>query len=166
MLIRPGCVTGVFCSPALTTLLGIDAMAPVPPEVPWAAASCVNANSASTEYTNFIWSSPSNGLYSKLISIERGSARFQKRSSTVASSITLLRPLVKAIDRFSLSEQASEATYEVHVITDANAAASLHDTLLENLNAANTLSEKPRKFIGPTTRLKSSRLLLAWRLVQ
>ena len=110
-------------------------MAPVPPEVPWAAASCVNANSASTEYTNFIWSSPSNALYSNLISIERGSARFQKRSSTVASSITLPRPLVKAIDRFS-REQASEATYEVHVITDANAAASLHDTLVEKLNAA------------------------------
>ena len=67
MLKRPGCVTGVLCSPVLTTLLGIDAMAPVPPEVPWAAASCVNANSASTEYTNFIWSSPSNAPDSNLI---------------------------------------------------------------------------------------------------
>jgi putative Mg2+ transporter-C (MgtC) family protein len=54
----------------------------------------------------------------------------------VLAGNTLLRPLVKAIDRFPLSEQASEATYEVHVITDANAAASLHDTLVEKLNAA------------------------------
>jgi hypothetical protein len=40
----PGRVTGCPCSPALTTLLGMDAMAPVPPDVPWAAAGCVEAS--------------------------------------------------------------------------------------------------------------------------
>src|SRR6266481_8381483 len=46
MLMRPGCVTICFWSPALTTLLGIDATAPVEPEVPCAWASSVHASRA------------------------------------------------------------------------------------------------------------------------
>ncbi len=46
MLMRPGCVTNCLWSPALTTLLGMDATAPVPPEVPCAWASSVHASRA------------------------------------------------------------------------------------------------------------------------
>src|SRR5260370_2347432 len=46
MLMRPGCVTNCFWSPALTMLLGMDATTPVPPEVPCAWASSVQARRA------------------------------------------------------------------------------------------------------------------------
>jgi hypothetical protein len=49
MLIRPNCVTGCACSRALTTLLGMDAMAPVPPDVPWAAASDARATTPASK---------------------------------------------------------------------------------------------------------------------
>jgi putative Mg2+ transporter-C (MgtC) family protein len=54
----------------------------------------------------------------------------------VLAGNTLLRPLVNAIDRFPLSEQASEATYEVTVTTHLDSAAALREALLEKLNAA------------------------------
>ena len=54
----------------------------------------------------------------------------------VLAGNTLLRPLVNAIDRFPLNEQASEATYEVTVLTDSDSAAALRETLVEKLNAA------------------------------
>lgn len=54
----------------------------------------------------------------------------------VLAGNTLLRPLVNAIDRFPLNEQASEATYEVTVLTDSDSAAALGETLVEKLNAA------------------------------
>jgi hypothetical protein len=44
ILKRPGCVTAWPCSRALTTLLGMEAMAPVEPDVPWASANCVKAS--------------------------------------------------------------------------------------------------------------------------
>jgi putative Mg2+ transporter-C (MgtC) family protein len=54
----------------------------------------------------------------------------------VLAGNTLLRPLVNAIDRFPISEQASEATYEVLVTTGANAAAAVREAVIEKLNAA------------------------------
>ncbi len=44
ILKRPRCVTVCPCSRALTTLLGMDATAPVAPDVPWASAKCVEAS--------------------------------------------------------------------------------------------------------------------------
>jgi putative Mg2+ transporter-C (MgtC) family protein len=50
---------------------------------------------------------------------------------------TLLRPLVNAIDRIPIDEQASEASYDVLVTTDADSVASVRELLLEKLAAAN-----------------------------
>jgi putative Mg2+ transporter-C (MgtC) family protein len=50
---------------------------------------------------------------------------------------TLLRPLVNAIDRIPIDEQASEASYDVLVTTDTSSVASVRDLLLEKLEAAN-----------------------------
>ena len=50
---------------------------------------------------------------------------------------TLLRPLVKAIDRIPIDEQASEANYDVLVSVDTGAVASVREVLLEKLAAAN-----------------------------
>jgi putative Mg2+ transporter-C (MgtC) family protein len=50
---------------------------------------------------------------------------------------TLLRPLVKAIDRIPIDEQSSEATYDVLVTADASSVASVREFLLEKLEAAN-----------------------------
>ena len=50
---------------------------------------------------------------------------------------TLLRPLVNAIDRIPIDEQSSEATYDVLVTTDPGSVASVRETLLEKLAAAN-----------------------------
>jgi putative Mg2+ transporter-C (MgtC) family protein len=44
--------------------------------------------------------------------------------------------LVNAIDRIPLNEQASEATYEVIVTTDATRAADMRDILSERLEIA------------------------------
>jgi putative Mg2+ transporter-C (MgtC) family protein len=49
---------------------------------------------------------------------------------------TLLRPLVNAIDRIPMNEQASEANYEIVVTTDARAAAEIRDAIGERLEAA------------------------------
>lgn len=54
----------------------------------------------------------------------------------VIAGNTLLRPLVNAIDRIPLNEQASEATYEVIVTTDATRAADMRDILSERLEIA------------------------------
>src|ERR1700686_4577890 len=50
---------------------------------------------------------------------------------------SLLRPLVKAIDRAPIDEHSSEASYDVLVSTDSGAVASVRDVLLEKLEAAN-----------------------------
>jgi putative Mg2+ transporter-C (MgtC) family protein len=50
---------------------------------------------------------------------------------------TLLRPLVNAIDRTPIDEQASEASYDVVVSTESAAVASVREVLLEKLEAAN-----------------------------
>ena len=50
---------------------------------------------------------------------------------------TLLRPLVNAIDRIPINEQTSEASYDVIVTTDSSSVASVRETLLEKLAAAN-----------------------------
>ena len=49
---------------------------------------------------------------------------------------TLLRPLVNAINRIPLDEQALEATYEVVVTTRAKDLAAVRDTLIDYLEAA------------------------------
>jgi putative Mg2+ transporter-C (MgtC) family protein len=54
----------------------------------------------------------------------------------VLAGNTLLRPLVNAIDRIPLNEQASEATYEVIVTTDAAGAAGLREQIIEKLDDA------------------------------
>lgn len=55
----------------------------------------------------------------------------------VLAGNTLLRPLVNAIDRIPLSEQSSEASYEVVVTTDAKTVAEIRDFLNERLAIAN-----------------------------
>src|SRR4051812_46738648 len=55
----------------------------------------------------------------------------------VLAGNTLLRPLVNAIDRIPLNEQASEATYEVIVTADSARAPDLREQVLERLNRAN-----------------------------
>jgi putative Mg2+ transporter-C (MgtC) family protein len=54
----------------------------------------------------------------------------------VLAGNTLLRPLVNAIDRIPLNEQASEATYEVLVTTESSSAANVREAIVELLNAA------------------------------
>jgi putative Mg2+ transporter-C (MgtC) family protein len=55
----------------------------------------------------------------------------------VLAGNTLLRPLVNAIDRIPLNEQASEANYEIIVATNVERAGEIRDTLNERLHAAN-----------------------------
>src|SRR5580658_2602463 len=55
----------------------------------------------------------------------------------VLAGNTLLRPLVKAIDRIPIDEQASEASYDVLVTTDLAAVDSVREVLLDKLAAAN-----------------------------
>jgi putative Mg2+ transporter-C (MgtC) family protein len=50
---------------------------------------------------------------------------------------TLLRPLVNAIDRIPISEQSSEALYDVLVTADITAVGPVREFLLEKLEAAN-----------------------------
>jgi putative Mg2+ transporter-C (MgtC) family protein len=54
----------------------------------------------------------------------------------VLAGNTLLRPLVKAIDRIPLNEHSSEATYEISVTTDARRSAEVREFLNERLEAA------------------------------
>src|ERR1700722_16128647 len=54
----------------------------------------------------------------------------------VLAGNTLLRPLVNAIDRIPIDEQASEATYFVKLLVDAEASAGLRDAVVERLEAA------------------------------
>jgi putative Mg2+ transporter-C (MgtC) family protein len=55
----------------------------------------------------------------------------------VLAGNTLLRPLVNAIDRIPLNEQASEANYEIIVATNVERAGEIRDILNERLQAAN-----------------------------
>ena len=52
---------------------------------------------------------------------------------------TLLRPLGNAINRIPIDESASEATYELQVITGPEEPAPARDLLVERLEAANYL---------------------------
>src|SRR5580698_5327028 len=54
----------------------------------------------------------------------------------VLAGNTLLRPLVNAINRSPIDEQASEATYFVKLLVDAEASAGLRDAVVEQLEAA------------------------------
>ena len=54
----------------------------------------------------------------------------------VLAGNTLLRPLVNAINRAPIDEQASEATYFVKLLVDAPAGAGLRDQVVERLEAA------------------------------
>src|SRR3984957_7880509 len=54
----------------------------------------------------------------------------------VLAGNTLLRPLVNAINRSPIDEQASEATYFVKLLVDAEASAGLRDAVVERLEAA------------------------------
>lgn len=54
----------------------------------------------------------------------------------VLAGNTLLRPLVNAINRSPINEQASEATYFVKLLVDAEASAGLRDQVVERLEAA------------------------------
>jgi putative Mg2+ transporter-C (MgtC) family protein len=54
----------------------------------------------------------------------------------VLAGNTLLRPLVNAINRAPIDEQASEATYSLKLLVNEDAAAGLRDQLVERLEAA------------------------------
>ena len=54
----------------------------------------------------------------------------------VLSGNTLLRPLVNAINRAPINEQASEATYFVKLLVDEDAASRLREEVVERLEAA------------------------------
>ena len=54
----------------------------------------------------------------------------------VLAGNTLLRPLVNAIDRIPLNEEASEANYEVIVTTNTDRAPAIRESLIEQLEAA------------------------------
>jgi putative Mg2+ transporter-C (MgtC) family protein len=54
----------------------------------------------------------------------------------VIAGNTLLRPLVNAINRIPINEQASEATYEVRITTDPDSIPEVRDLLVERLEAA------------------------------
>src|SRR6201990_142738 len=54
----------------------------------------------------------------------------------VLAGNTLLRPLVNAINRAPIDEQASEATYSVKLLVNEDAAAGLREQLVERLEAA------------------------------
>ncbi len=55
----------------------------------------------------------------------------------VLAGNTLLRPLVNLIDRIPIDESQTEATYEVQVTTQADAAGPVRDLVVERLEAAN-----------------------------
>lgn len=54
----------------------------------------------------------------------------------VIAGNTLLRPLVNAINRIPINEQASEATYEVRLTTDPESMPSVRDLLVDHLESA------------------------------
>jgi putative Mg2+ transporter-C (MgtC) family protein len=54
----------------------------------------------------------------------------------VLAGNTLLRPLVDAINRAPVNERTSEATYEVHVLTEAAHVGEVRDQLIEALENA------------------------------
>jgi putative Mg2+ transporter-C (MgtC) family protein len=54
----------------------------------------------------------------------------------VLAGNTLLRPLVNAINRAPINEQASEATYFVKLLVDSETSATLRDSAVERLEAA------------------------------
>src|SRR6201988_4908311 len=54
----------------------------------------------------------------------------------VLAGNTLLRPLVNAIDRIPLNEEASEASYEIIVTTNPVRAPAIRESMIEKLGAA------------------------------
>jgi putative Mg2+ transporter-C (MgtC) family protein len=57
-------------------------------------------------------------------------------TAAVLAGNTLLRPLVDAINRAPFDERTSEATYEVHVMTEAEHVGAVRDSVIEALEAA------------------------------
>ena len=57
-------------------------------------------------------------------------------TGAVLAGNTLLRPLVDAINRAPFDERTSEATYEVHVMTEAEHVGAVRDSVIEALEAA------------------------------
>ena len=57
---------------------------------------------------------------------------------------TLLRPLVKAIDRIPINEQSSEALYDVLVTADINSVAQVREFLLEKTRSGKLPSARYR----------------------
>jgi putative Mg2+ transporter-C (MgtC) family protein len=57
-------------------------------------------------------------------------------TAAVLAGNTLLRPLVDAINRAQFDERTSEATYEVHVMTEAEHVGEVRDRVIEVLEAA------------------------------
>jgi putative Mg2+ transporter-C (MgtC) family protein len=57
-------------------------------------------------------------------------------TAAVLAGNTLLRPLVDAINRAPFDERTSEATYEVHVMTEAEHVGTVRDRVVEALEAA------------------------------
>lgn len=55
----------------------------------------------------------------------------------VIAGNTLLRPIVNTINRIPIDEEASEATYEVRLTTNADNSAPAREALVEALEAAN-----------------------------
>ena len=58
-------------------------------------------------------------------------------TAAVLAGNTLLRPLVNRINRAPVDERAAEATYEVHVLTQAEHVVDVRDLLAEQLERAN-----------------------------
>lgn len=58
-------------------------------------------------------------------------------TAAVLAGNTLLRPLVNAINRAPVDERASEASYDVHVQTEAEHVGEVRDLLIDALEAAN-----------------------------
>ncbi|MCW2285123.1 putative Mg2+ transporter-C (MgtC) family protein [Rhodoblastus acidophilus] len=57
-------------------------------------------------------------------------------TAAVLAGNTLLRPLVDAINRAPFDERTSEATYEVHVMTEAEHVGEVRDCVIDVLEAA------------------------------
>jgi putative Mg2+ transporter-C (MgtC) family protein len=65
-------------------------------------------------------------------------------TAAVLAGNTLVRPLLNAINRAPFDERNSKATYEVHVITEAERVGEVRDRLIEALDWTRRL-----KRLGP-----------------
>ncbi len=74
----------------------------------------------------------------------------------VLAGNTLLRPLVNMINRIPIDDRATEATYEVSIISSREAMPQLRDLLVERLEARNIRSAMSSSSTAATRRWKSS----------